>query len=321
MCSAEKTNSNQKIEVIRSSGMRPEELHQLLRAGKIAVVKGQLNQWTSGKMWNLSYFRKQYPEKVLRIRGGSRLHWKTLCRVSFKDYVDFLTGARTNRDLLSWEGANPYAAFNAIPEGDNDVNFEGMVPKYYKSWGTMLWLGPDKSMTPTHFDDSGITLLGQISGRKRFTFYPEEQSEFLYPSDVFDFMAVFSSVDIDRPDLKRFPKFKHATPTVVDLEPGEIIAFPARMWHQVQAAGVSLSVSARLANLDDRAEQRKIRFWYLKAFAHLLRLYKPMKCLCHIVPIHEDDLKVHSPAIKFLVNTFGRYSHEHDLADLLQWSE
>lgn len=45
--------------------------------------------------------------------------------------------------------------------------------------------------------------------------------------------ANFSPVDINDPDLSRYPEFVHARPVHVELEAGDMLYLPAAWWHQV----------------------------------------------------------------------------------------
>lgn len=313
--------SGKQIEVIRVENMDKDELIQCMEKGQVIVLTKALDRWNEVAHWTLDTFADKYQDRTLRVRGGSRMHWKTLCRVNAKEYINYLkTGDSENQELLHWNHAHPYAAFNAMTDIGENIDLAALIPDDYKNWGTMAWIGPENSMTPLHYDDSGMTLLAQITGRKKFTFFEESDSKYLYPSDVFDFMAVFSRVNIDQVDHEKYPDYAQATPTEVILNPGEIIVFPVRMWHQVQALDASMSLSCRAADVAVKSVALKHAFWYAKAILHLFGLYKKKRCLCHIVPIAKDDLIIHKPLIRFLVKLFGSYHHSHDLSDLVGWS-
>lgn len=100
-----------------------------------------------------------------------------------------------------------------------------------------IWLG-NKTTAVTHFDTSN-NIAACMLGRRRFTLFPPEQSGNLYPGPLEPTPGgqVLSMVDISAPDFARYPKareaLKHAV--VVDLEPGDILVYPALWWHQVEA--------------------------------------------------------------------------------------
>ena len=58
-----------------------------------------------------------------------------------------------------------------------------------------------------------------------------------------DAQGNISRVDVERPDLERFPLFAKATHMDVVLGPGEFIYIPARCWHYVRALTTSVSLN------------------------------------------------------------------------------
>jgi len=108
-----------------------------------------------------------------------------------------------------------------------------------KPTGPRMWIGNSSRIAP-HFDESD-NIACVVSGRRRFILFPPEQVANLYVGPIDRTIAgqPISMVDLDNPDLERFPRFaealKHAL--VADLEPGDAIYIPALWWHAVQATG------------------------------------------------------------------------------------
>ena len=50
-------------------------------------------------------------------------------------------------------------------------------------------------------------------------------------------------MDVERPDLTKFPLFANATHMDVVIGPGEFIYIPARCWHYVRALTTSVSLN------------------------------------------------------------------------------
>jgi len=284
------------------------------------ILTDMLTEWPATKNWSFSHFRAAFPERELRVRGGSRRTWRLLGRVRAADYLDFVTSDTPEKspvELLSKNVAErPYAAFNQVGTKGEEIAFESLVPSEYEMTAAMFWIGPKGSLTPLHYDASGLSAFAQFVGRKRFVLYPFEDTEYLYPSDIFDYQSVFSSVNIDAPDLARYPKFPKARRIELVLEPGELLFIPNKMWHQVEALDNSISVSRRMTKTRLTPEAAA---WNTKAFLHLLGLYKPERCLCHIDPLTPADLAVFGPAIRFLVKAGGLKAHGKDLAEQIGW--
>ncbi|HET7268858.1 MAG TPA: cupin-like domain-containing protein [Oleiagrimonas sp.] len=100
-----------------------------------------------------------------------------------------------------------------------------------------IWLG-NRTLVPAH-QDLPDNLTCVAVGRRRFTLFPPEQVDNLYigPLDFNPAGQAISLVDVDKPDLERFPRFaealKHARR--VSLDPGDALFIPSMWWHQVEA--------------------------------------------------------------------------------------
>lgn len=100
-----------------------------------------------------------------------------------------------------------------------------------------IWMG-NRTTAATHFDMSN-NLACCLVGRRRFTLFPPEQIENLYPGPLEPTPGgqVVSLVDPSRPDLDRFPRYSLAADAgeIAELEPGDVLFYPALWWHNVEA--------------------------------------------------------------------------------------
>ncbi len=120
-----------------------------------------------------------------------------------------------------------------------------------------FWLGPAGIVTPIHFD-SAHNLLVQIHGHKKLLLVQPQQSRLLYYPSLDLGHVNYSPVDVESPDLERFPRFKDATPVELELAPGEVLFIPVRWWHYARALEPTISLN----------------FWWFSVYS-LRRMWHP----------------------------------------------
>jgi len=104
-----------------------------------------------------------------------------------------------------------------------------------------VWIGPAGTVSPPHTDKKH-NLLCQVVGTKYVAlFYPEE-GEKLYPHTN-PMMSNTSMVDLERPDLTKFPLLSGLQGYHTLLREGEMLYIPPLVWHYVRSLEQSFSVS------------------------------------------------------------------------------
>ncbi|KAK0153601.1 tRNA wybutosine-synthesizing protein 5 [Merluccius polli] len=110
------------------------------------------------------------------------------------------------------------------------------------SCGLQLW---------THYDVMD-NLLAQVTGRKRVVLYSPQDALHLYLSG--DKSEV---LDIDSPDLERFPDFVKAQRYECVLEPGDILFIPALWFHNTLALQFGVGVNVFWRHLAAESYDKK----------------------------------------------------------------
>ena len=142
--------------------------------------------------------------------------------------------------------------FDEIREAEEDVAlylssleihkyFENLLtetPSYLNEdlYRAGLWIG-NKIQVPLH-NDFPNNVACVIGGRRKFTLIPPNQFENLYvgPIDFTPAGRAVSMVDLQNPDLDKYPKFAVALEHTLtaELSPGDIIYIPSMWWHAVE---------------------------------------------------------------------------------------
>jgi hypothetical protein len=100
-----------------------------------------------------------------------------------------------------------------------------------------IWLG-NRTIAAAHYDMSNNAACCAV-GHRRFTLFPPDQIANLYPGPLTPTPGgqVVTMVDFADPEMERYPNFAAAAAAgeIAELEPGDLLVYPALWWHQVEA--------------------------------------------------------------------------------------
>ena len=237
------------IDHVSASRFSREVFQQLYRnQGKPFVIDDFLDHAID---WNLEFLESNLGDQLFAVRDYGEHHfatpknqWTKYCNhlnLTIHKFIEHIRdGSAKSRNL--YLAQNPIGSTQAAQSIADEMGFLtqnlGLIPAI--SEATLnLWFGPAGHTEPLHFDPSDGTMM-MMHGSKQVVLYPPQQSRNLYPFGFYDVLPFWiSRVNIDQPDLDRFPDF---TKTELDryevvLNPGQLLYIPAQWWHEVTAQG------------------------------------------------------------------------------------
>ena len=158
-------------------------------------------------------------------------------RVPFKDFLERIAGHLTDADAPSFYIGSTDIDLYLPGLGKENGLSRTVAPFVDYPPAVGIWVG-NRTVASTHYDFSNNIACNMI-GRRRFTLFPPDQIANLYPGplDPTPGGQVVSMVDLRDPDFERFPRFRKAlnAALVAELEPGDLLIYPAMWWHNVEA--------------------------------------------------------------------------------------
>ena len=218
-----------------------------------AILKGYVDDWPSVKAADVSeksvckYLTNQY------VGGNVRFARLAAKYDGLFTYNEDMTGFNFKREVAPLERFLQEVFNNSQQDGRETLALQSaLISDYFPEFTKentfdlfdeaappRIWIG-NNAVVAAHFDDAE-NIACVVSGKRRFTLFPPNQIDNLYPGPI-DFTpagAQVSLVDFAKPDFKQFPKFKAALSQalVADLTPGDAIYIPSLWWHHVHSYG------------------------------------------------------------------------------------
>ena len=207
------------------------------------VVRGLAAGWPALRRWTPERLAARYGERPVRVYDASfgdpgRGYMSSVDSMRFADFLQ--ETQHRGRDLRMFL----YNLSRQIPELLEDVRLPAVGLRFSRRF-VFSFFGCRGSTTPLHYDiDMGDVLHTVIRGRRRVRLFAPAYSAALYRHPF----TVRSYVDLDAPDLERFPALAAARGCELVLEPGETLYMPSGWWHEFHYLEAGIGVSLRAAS-------------------------------------------------------------------------
>nr|A8E534.1 RecName: Full=Lysine-specific demethylase 8; AltName: Full=JmjC domain-containing protein 5; AltName: Full=Jumonji domain-containing protein 5 [Danio rerio]AAI53447.1 Zgc:173863 protein [Danio rerio] len=212
---------------------------------KPVIIEGITDLWPAFTQhpWSIDYLRTVAGCRTVPIEVGSKYtdeEWSQKL-ITVNDFIDrYITG--TEEDGVGYLAQ--HQLFDQVPELKEDIR----IPDYCclgegdeDDITINAWFGPGGTVSPLH-QDPQQNFLAQVVGRKYIRLYSPEDTKSLYPHES-QLLHNTSQVEVENPDLVKFPDFSRASYEECVLCPGDVLFIPLQHWYYVRSLELSFSVS------------------------------------------------------------------------------
>lgn len=243
-----------------------------VRQNRPVVLTGIADQWRAVSHWTPEYFQACFANLEVNYASWKNntqsedpavyLRERKTLRIKLGAYIDLMRSAKNPGDYVL-----NVPIFRHAPQLKADIEplddymgFRGFYPKAIErrlKEEPRFFLGPAATVSFLHFDGYNNFFV-QVYGQKKFLLLSPAQSHLAYYPWSYPNVH-YSPVNVEDPDLEKFPMFRDAQLLETTLGPGDILFIPVRWWHHARALEESISLN----------------FWWY-SISTLLRLWHPL---------------------------------------------
>ncbi len=198
--------------------------------------------WPATQKWNFEYFREKAGDIVVPLYDGkpAKGHQKShgpAMKIKMRDYIDILKKGPTDLRMFFFN------LLQNVPELVKDFRYPDLGVKFFKKL-PVLFVGGEGGKVVMHYDmDLANNFHFNFAGEKRVILYPPEETKYLYK--VPHSIVSMEIIDMDKPDLEKYPALAMAKGYEVTLKHGEALFIPSKWWHFIKYESPCLSLTLR----------------------------------------------------------------------------
>ena len=229
------------------------------------IIKDLASSWPALTKWSPEFFKENYGEKKVKVYNAGfaapgQAYMSNVKTLLLKDYLDIIM--TTSADLRMFL----YNLKTEIPQLAEDIQFPSIASGFSKNF-MFMFFGCKGSVTQMHFDiDMAHVFHTPLCGRKTVTLFPNEEATNLYKHPF----TCRSYVDVENPNLDKFPRLANAKGYRTVLEPGETLFMPGGYWHHIVYDEPGYALSLRCSHQSYSA--RLLGYLYLGVLSPIDRM-------------------------------------------------
>lgn len=214
------------------------------------VLTGVTKNWKALKQWQVEYLYSiagnievpVYKSPTMVFKPETQYAYdRVRSTMPFRDYLEVLSAGGFRDGYCYYLATVPFT--KQYPVLASQVDFSHFLIAS-DELEPNVWISATGTITPLHSDPyEKHNFHAVIKGEKRFVIYSPDDRELLAPYSSEERIEQFSQVDIDNPDLNRFPGFVKAQGWECFLRPGDLLFLPMWWWHQVYTLSPAISVN------------------------------------------------------------------------------
>jgi hypothetical protein len=220
-----------------------------------AIYRGAASDWACTQKWSFDFFKEKFGDKEMVLTnnvglvGNEQQKFETM---TLNDYIDQMRS-----------GSKKYIKFSQMIHENSGLqeDFNGewlqhfhMTSEFKKLF--FMFMGGKGTATPIH-TALPPTVFVQVYGSKKWNFWPTNDRLFLgvRPDRRSYYYTHADPYNINDP---KFPLLKHANRQEVTIHAGDVLWFPALVWHQVENPTDSIGVAYKFFHLPSSFKSSKI---------------------------------------------------------------
>jgi len=207
------------------------------------IVEDLAAPWPALQRWTPEALGERFGDRSVRVYDASfgapgSGYMGSIDSMPFRDFLR--ATQHEGRDLRMFL----YNLSRQVPELLDDLGRPDIGLRFSRRF-IYSFFGCRGSTTPLHYDiDMGDVLHTAIRGRRRIRLFAPDKSVALYRHPC----TVRSYVDLDAPDIARYPALARLRGHEFVLEAGQSLYMPAGWWHEFHYLDAGMGVSFRASS-------------------------------------------------------------------------